>query len=386
MVTEVALGKLLLIELQENVGDRRGGTVREVISELDKFNGDQNVEEVRDLTVRRASGLHETVAASSLKRGVFSQFCYALGFQAKFADRRVLCPILKTGESINLSALAYLTSSGRGVVGMGKVAGNQSHKGKIPLALVPFGTFKDNPGHKAVPKRSLFAMIRVQHTLTDFRMDWNRELIRELGRGRFRGPFSKWQQPWSTRRLHPYRVQVFIIRPHQREEGMTEKIEGQSAQSEQTAILRQILDGENLFFTVAQELESPFAQGSHQGVEKEVPDGGCGGGNCEYGNGGYQYRRWSHFSTFLCRVLKPATQGMTIHAWGGVAPNPLPLSEQIRHIRHCKPALQDGKKPKCLLLMKVFFQIALHRDIGQPYAVSMVDGALSPEFVRSHSG
>ncbi|KAJ6448009.1 hypothetical protein C8R47DRAFT_999479, partial [Mycena vitilis] len=42
--------------------------------------------------------------------------------------------------------------------------------------------------------------------------------------------------------------------------------------------------------------------------------------------------------------------GMTIHAWGGVAPNPLPLSEQIRHIRHCKPALQRWKKAQVLII------------------------------------
>ncbi|KAJ6448663.1 hypothetical protein C8R47DRAFT_1084962 [Mycena vitilis] len=276
--------QLLLIELQENVGDRRGGTVREVISELDKFNGDQNVEEVRDLTVRRASGLHETVAASSLKRGVFSQFCYALGFQAKFADRRVLCPILKTGESINLSATRSLRTYPVSIPHIirpgrcrdGKVAGNQSHKGKIPLALVPFGTFKDNPGHKAVPKRSLFAMIRVQHTLNRFqdgleqRVDTRagkRTISRCLLLDRTTIPLSQSlmmpvvtgtkRKSGGVASSHASKQQKRTIETFFSPQVLAQARGGNDGEDrravplnrEQTAILRQILDGENLFFT-----------------------------------------------------------------------------------------------------------------------------------------
>ncbi|KAJ6510266.1 hypothetical protein C8R47DRAFT_965040 [Mycena vitilis] len=49
-------------------------------------------------------------------------------------------------------------------------------------------------------------------------------------------------------------------------------------------------------------------------------------------------------------MLKPAHQGMTIHAWGAVSPTPTDFDFQISCIKKCRPALQRWQKTQVLIV------------------------------------
>ncbi len=52
--------------------------------------------------------------------------------------------------------------------------------------------------------------------------------------------------------------------------------------------------------------------------------------------------------------------GMTIHSWGGVAPNCNDLSLLIKHIKTRQPALQRWKKTKVLIIDEGGLALAFH--------------------------